>query len=65
MTEHRDGHNRIVTRFEGVSGQKRLILEAHQPGPFGVDTTVSYVTLSADAALAIAEEIQTQMKESR
>lgn len=63
MSEYSDGHSRIVTRFEGVPGQKRLVLEAHASGPFGVDNRVSYVSLSADSALAIAEEIQTQMKE--
>lgn len=65
MSEYVDGHNRVVTRFEGVPGQKRLILEGHSGGPFGVDDRVSYVSLSAEAALAIADEINTQMKEHK
>ncbi|MFC9769435.1 hypothetical protein [Rhodococcus jostii] len=58
-----DGFTEYETRYEGVPGQKRLVIIARYLGPFGVSTDVRHLHFSQERALEHAAEIHHEMGE--
>ncbi|MFC9768977.1 hypothetical protein [Rhodococcus jostii] len=56
-----DGFAETETRWEGVPGQKQLVITVKHLGPYGVGTDVNYAHFSAARVLELAEEIQNQL----
>ena len=56
MTEIFDGHDHVGILYEGVPGQRRMIIETRKDG-----AVVSCVSMNSKAAVAVAEEILYEM----